>query len=308
MAAAHCTEFIARLPQGFDTIVGERGMKLSGGQRQRLAIARAFICDAPIVLLDEATSALDTESEQLVQDALARLFKGRTVIAIAHRLSSLDTFDRIVVLERGRIVEDGAPAELLRRPSVFARSISVSAGGATRHEGSARLAPGVRRRSRSFCRRRSGAGAAAGVAPRAAETSSTAPAPRPPRHPPPERKPTSAGPKTPPPGRQISSRCRRTPRRLLGKKVMGPDGEEMGLVVDVLVDKEGRAQPRSSTLADFLASAAARSRSTGALECRRPSPSGISLNLGRADPGRAGIQARRGDGQMVGPARCTFSR
>ena len=116
-AAAHCTEFIARLPQGFDTIVGERGAKLSGGQRQRIAIARAFIYDAPIILLDEATSALDTESERLVQDALVRLVKGRTVIAIAHRLSSLSSYDRIVVLERGRIVEDGAPRDLLRRPN-----------------------------------------------------------------------------------------------------------------------------------------------------------------------------------------------
>jgi ATP-binding cassette subfamily B protein len=116
-AAAHCTEFIARLPQGFDTIVGERGAKLSGGQRQRIAIARAFIYNAPIILLDEATSALDTESERLVQDALARLVKGRTVIAIAHRLSSLDNYDRIVVLERGRIIEDGPPRELMRRPN-----------------------------------------------------------------------------------------------------------------------------------------------------------------------------------------------
>ena len=115
--AAHCTEFISRLPQGFDTIVGERGAKLSGGQRQRIAIARAFIYDAPIILLDEATSALDTESERLVQDALVRLVKGRTVIAIAHRLSSLSNYDRIVVLERGRIVEDGAPRELMERPN-----------------------------------------------------------------------------------------------------------------------------------------------------------------------------------------------
>jgi ATP-binding cassette subfamily B protein len=122
LAAANCTEFIARLPQGLDTIVGERGAKLSGGQRQRIAIARAFIYDAPIILLDEATSALDTESERLVQDALVRLMKGRTVIAIAHRLSSLNNYDRIIVLERGCIVEDGAPHELLRRlDSAFAR-------------------------------------------------------------------------------------------------------------------------------------------------------------------------------------------
>jgi ATP-binding cassette, subfamily B, bacterial len=112
--AARCSEFIQRLPEGYDTIVGERGMKLSGGQRQRLAIARAFLMNAPIVLLDEATSALDTESEQSIQEALARLFRGRTVIAIAHRLSTLDAFDRIVVMDRGRIVEDGAPRRLLQ--------------------------------------------------------------------------------------------------------------------------------------------------------------------------------------------------
>jgi ATP-binding cassette subfamily B protein len=119
--AAHCTEFINGLPQGFDTIVGERGMKLSGGQRQRLAIARAFLMDAPIVVLDEATSALDTESEQSIQEALSRLFKGRTVIAIAHRLSTLDAFDRIIVLERGRIVEDGPPRRLLQTRGVYSR-------------------------------------------------------------------------------------------------------------------------------------------------------------------------------------------
>jgi ATP-binding cassette subfamily B protein len=119
--AAKCTEFINQLPEGFETLVGERGMKLSGGQRQRLAIARAFLMDAPLVLLDEATSALDTESEQSIQEALARLFKGRTVIAIAHRLSTLDSFDRIVVLDRGRIVEDGAPKRLLRARGLYSR-------------------------------------------------------------------------------------------------------------------------------------------------------------------------------------------
>ena len=119
--AARCTEFIARLPQGFDTIIGERGLKLSGGERQRLAIARAFLRNAPIILLDEATSALDSESEQSIQEALMRLVKGRTVIAIAHRLSTLDSFDRILVLERGRIVEDGSSADLLRRKGVYSR-------------------------------------------------------------------------------------------------------------------------------------------------------------------------------------------
>jgi ATP-binding cassette, subfamily B, bacterial len=119
--AARCTEFIARLPDGYHTLVGERGMKLSGGQRQRLAIARAFLMNAPIVLLDEATSALDTESEQSIQEALARLFRGRTVIAIAHRLSTLDSFDRIVVLERGHIVEDGSPRRLLQTKGLYSR-------------------------------------------------------------------------------------------------------------------------------------------------------------------------------------------
>jgi ATP-binding cassette, subfamily B, bacterial len=118
---AHCTEFIGALPQGFDTIVGERGLKLSGGERQRLAIARAFLRDAPIILLDEATSALDSESELKIQDALLRLIKCRTVVAIAHRLSTLNSFDRIVVLDHGRIMEDGSSAELLRKDGIYSR-------------------------------------------------------------------------------------------------------------------------------------------------------------------------------------------
>lgn len=130
--AARCGEFIASLPDGYDTQVGERGMKLSGGQRQRLAIARAFLMNAPLVILDEATSALDTESEQSIQEALARLFRGRTVIAIAHRLSTLDAFDRIVVLDRGHIVEDGPPHRLLQtKGSVYGkmhgRQVRISA-------------------------------------------------------------------------------------------------------------------------------------------------------------------------------------
>jgi len=119
--AAKCMEFIRDLAEGFDTLVGERGMKLSGGQRQRLAIARAFLMDAPIVLLDEATSSLDTESEQAIQEALSRLFTGRTVIAIAHRLSTLDAFDRIVVLDRGRIIEDGPPRRLLQSKGAYSK-------------------------------------------------------------------------------------------------------------------------------------------------------------------------------------------
>ena len=116
--AAGC-DFIHALPEGFGTIVGDRGVKLSGGQRQRLAIARAFLRDAPILLLDEATSALDSESEQAVQRALDRLMTGRTVIAVAHRLSTLRDFDRIVVMQSGRILQDGPPAVLEHSPGPY---------------------------------------------------------------------------------------------------------------------------------------------------------------------------------------------
>jgi ATP-binding cassette subfamily B protein len=116
---AHCRHFIEAMPEGFDTMVGDRGVKLSGGQRQRLAIARALLKNAPILLLDEATSALDTESEQAIQHALDRLMMGRTVIAIAHRLSTLQSFDRIIVMDKGRIVDDGSPAVLSARPGPF---------------------------------------------------------------------------------------------------------------------------------------------------------------------------------------------
>ena len=116
---ANCREFIEALPDGFDTMVGDRGVKLSGGQRQRLAIARALLKDAPILLLDEATSALDSESERAIQDALDRLMQGRTVIAIAHRLSTLKSFDRIIVMDRGRIVDDGPPGVLAMRPGPY---------------------------------------------------------------------------------------------------------------------------------------------------------------------------------------------
>jgi len=117
--AAHCDEFIDTLPQGFDTIVGDRGLKLSGGQRQRIALARAFLKDAPILLLDEATSALDHESEAAIQDASARLMRGRTVIAIAHRMSTLRNFDRLIVLKAGRLIHDAPPDELLDNDGRF---------------------------------------------------------------------------------------------------------------------------------------------------------------------------------------------
>ena len=116
---ARCRDFIEALPDGFDTMVGDRGVKLSGGQRQRLAIARALLKDAPILLLDEATSALDSDSEQAIQHALDNLMQGRTVIAVAHRLSTLRNFDRIVVMEDGRIIDDGSPDELSHRPGPY---------------------------------------------------------------------------------------------------------------------------------------------------------------------------------------------
>jgi ATP-binding cassette subfamily B protein len=116
---AHCRDFIEALPEGFNTMVGDRGVKLSGGQRQRLAIARALLKNAPILLLDEATSALDTESEQTIQAALDTLMTGRTVIAIAHRLSTLQSFDRIIVMDKGRIVDDGTPLGLASRPGPY---------------------------------------------------------------------------------------------------------------------------------------------------------------------------------------------
>jgi subfamily B ATP-binding cassette protein MsbA len=119
--AAHAMEFIRETPQSLDTLIGENGMRLSGGQRQRLAIARALLKDAPVLILDEATSALDTESERLVQAALETLMRGRSTIVIAHRLSTIERADRIVVLERGQVVESGKHADLLARGGAYAR-------------------------------------------------------------------------------------------------------------------------------------------------------------------------------------------
>ena len=130
LANAH--GFIARLPRGYDTPVGERGVKLSGGERQRVALARAFLADAPILILDEATSSLDSESEALVQEAMERLMRGRTAIVVAHRLSTVRALDRILVFDRGRIVEDGDHEGLLLRPEGAYRALfrrqAVAAG------------------------------------------------------------------------------------------------------------------------------------------------------------------------------------
>lgn len=126
---ANALEFIDKLPNGIDTLVGERGVKLSGGQRQRVAIARAILKDAPILILDEATSALDSESEQLIQEALGRLMKGRTSIVIAHRLSTIAKLDRIIVMSKGKIVEDGSHKELINKGGTYAKLWAHQSGG-----------------------------------------------------------------------------------------------------------------------------------------------------------------------------------
>ena len=118
---AHAHEFIIARPTGYNTIVGEQGIKLSGGERQRIAIARAFLKNAKILILDEATSSLDSESEYLIQEALFKLMEGRTVIAIAHRLSTIVGMDRILYMENGRIAEEGSHGELVARGGAYAR-------------------------------------------------------------------------------------------------------------------------------------------------------------------------------------------
>jgi ATP-binding cassette subfamily B protein len=126
---ANAWEFIKNLPDGMDTLTGERGVKLSGGQRQRVAIARAILKDAPILVLDEATASLDTESEKLIQQALSRLMKNRTSIVIAHRLSTVAELDRIIVLDHGKIIEDGKHANLIASGGAYAKLWNRQTGG-----------------------------------------------------------------------------------------------------------------------------------------------------------------------------------
>jgi ATP-binding cassette subfamily B protein len=126
---AHCHSFIETLENGYDTVVGERGMRLSGGQRQRLAIARAFLKNAPILILDEATSALDSSTERDIQESLLTLMKDKTTLVVAHRLSTLKHMDRILVFHKGRIVEEGSAASLIQKKGHFAHLWSLQQEG-----------------------------------------------------------------------------------------------------------------------------------------------------------------------------------
>jgi ABC-type phosphate transport system ATPase subunit len=126
---AHCDEFIQNIPAGYEAKVGERGTKLSGGEKQRIAIARAILVDAPILILDEATSSLDSVTEKYIHDSLSKLMQGRTTIVIAHRLSTLSRMDRILVFDKDRIVEEGTHATLMSKDGLYARMWNMQVGG-----------------------------------------------------------------------------------------------------------------------------------------------------------------------------------
>ena len=133
--AAYAHEFIEQMPEGYETIIGEKGIKLSGGQRQRIAIARALIKNAPILILDEATSALDTHSEKVDQSAIDNLMQGRTTFIIAHRLSTIRNADQILVLADGEVVERGTHADLMQHSGVYNRLIEIQNGYQKKHSG-----------------------------------------------------------------------------------------------------------------------------------------------------------------------------
>ena len=129
--AANCDEFVAKLPKGYDTPIGENGAKLSGGERQRISIARALLKNAPIVLLDEATASLDVENETKVQGALSHLLAGKTVLVIAHRMRTVEAADKVIVLADGKVAEQGSPAELIsRKDGIFRRMTKLQASSA----------------------------------------------------------------------------------------------------------------------------------------------------------------------------------
>ncbi len=122
---ANCDEFVSKLPDGYNTYIGENGAELSGGERQRISIARALLKDAPIVLLDEATASLDAENETIVQEAISNATKGKTVIVIAHRMRTIENADKVIVLNEGKVVEEGNPQELIKKNGQFAKMVSL---------------------------------------------------------------------------------------------------------------------------------------------------------------------------------------